>query len=177
MATLEAIQAKIKKLQQQANVLQVKSQRAAIAEIHAIMLKNGLTLEHIPEPAPGRRAAKGANTPVNKGLKTKGKLPPMYANPKTGETWSGRARPPAWIKDVKDRRKFLIDKNGDANGIALKIAKAAKNGKAKAAAKKPVAPRYKDPESGATWSGRGRAPAWIAAVEDRTPYLIEQVGA
>ncbi|SOE64271.1 H-NS histone family protein [Caballeronia arationis] len=30
-----------------------------------------------------------------------------HLNPKTGETWSGHARPPAWIRDVKDRTKFL----------------------------------------------------------------------
>jgi len=26
----------------------------------------------------------------------------------------------------------------------------------------PVAPKYQDPKSGLTWTGRGRAPAWIA---------------
>ncbi|WP_375508490.1 H-NS family nucleoid-associated regulatory protein, partial [uncultured Caballeronia sp.] len=38
-----------------------------------------------------------------------GKLPAKYRDPKTGATWSGWARPPAWIKDVKDRTKYLID--------------------------------------------------------------------
>lgn len=32
---------------------------------------------------------------------------PMYINPKTGQTWSGRGRPPAWIVN-QDRSKFLI---------------------------------------------------------------------
>ncbi|WP_234775318.1 H-NS family nucleoid-associated regulatory protein [Paraburkholderia tropica] len=31
---------------------------------------------------------------------------------------------------------------------------------------------YPDPKSGATWSGRGRAPAWIASAKDRTRFLI-----
>lgn len=31
-----------------------------------------------------------------------------YQNPRTGETWSGRGRAPAWIKDVANRDKFLI---------------------------------------------------------------------
>jgi len=31
-----------------------------------------------------------------------------YLNPKTGETWSGRGRAPAWIKDAPNRDKFLI---------------------------------------------------------------------
>ncbi|KVD77314.1 DNA-binding protein [Burkholderia sp. ABCPW 14] len=33
-------------------------------------------------------------------------------------------------------------------------------------------PRYRDPETGATWTGRGRAPAWIAG-QDRERFLIE----
>jgi hypothetical protein len=31
---------------------------------------------------------------------------------------------------------------------------------------------YKDPKSGATWSGRGRAPAWLAGAKDRAKFLI-----
>jgi DNA-binding protein H-NS len=37
-----------------------------------------------------------------------------------------------------------------------------------------AAARYRDPKSGATWTGRGRAPAWIAGAKDRTRFLIEQ---
>ncbi|WP_162498996.1 MULTISPECIES: H-NS histone family protein [Burkholderia] len=33
-------------------------------------------------------------------------------------------------------------------------------------------PRYRDPETGASWTGRGRAPAWIAG-QDRERFLIE----
>lgn len=32
------------------------------------------------------------------------------------------------------------------------------------------APKYRDPETGNTWSGRGRAPKWI--VGDKSNYLI-----
>ncbi|AOJ73380.1 MULTISPECIES: H-NS histone family protein [Burkholderia] len=35
-------------------------------------------------------------------------------------------------------------------------------------------PKYRDPKSGATWSGKGRAPAWIANAKRRERYLIEQ---
>ncbi|KVM99733.1 H-NS family nucleoid-associated regulatory protein [Burkholderia diffusa] len=41
-------------------------------------------------------------------------------------------------------------------------------------ARVPVAPRYRDPKTGATWSGRGRAPHWIAKVKNRDRFLIEQ---
>ena len=34
-----------------------------------------------------------------------------------------------------------------------------------------VAPKYRDPESGKVWSGRGVAPKWIAG-QDREAFLI-----
>lgn len=40
----------------------------------------------------------------------------------------------------------------------------------KAASK--VAAKYRDPASGVTWSGRGKAPLWIRDHEDRTPFQI-----
>ena len=36
-----------------------------------------------------------------------------------------------------------------------------------------VAPKYKDPVTGATWTGRGKPPLWIAG-KDRLNFLIEQ---
>ena len=35
------------------------------------------------------------------------------------------------------------------------------------------APKFRDPKSGLTWSGFGRAPGWIASVRDRTKFLID----
>ena len=34
-----------------------------------------------------------------------------------------------------------------------------------------VAPKYKDPATGATWTGRGKPPRWIAD-KDRAQFLI-----
>jgi DNA-binding protein H-NS len=34
-----------------------------------------------------------------------------------------------------------------------------------------VAPKYRDPATGQTWTGRGKAPKWIDG-KDRTPFLI-----
>jgi len=34
-----------------------------------------------------------------------------------------------------------------------------------------VAPKYRDPETGATWSGRGKPPKWIAG-KDRAEFTI-----
>jgi len=137
MATLEQIQARMKKLQAQAETLIAKRAQAAVDQIRGIMLKHGLTTEDIEARAKARREhAKAATRHAGNGkvktVATKGKLPPKYRDPKTGATWSGHARPPAWIKDVKDRSKFLIDAASAAADTAVVT-------KAKVAAKKPVA--------------------------------------
>ena len=48
--------------------------------------------------------------------------------------------------------------------------------KAERKVRKPVAPKYRDPESGATWSGRGRTPRWLVEAEkagkDRASFSI-----
>ena len=47
---------------------------------------------------------------------------------------------------------------------------------ARAQEHRPVAPKYRHPESGETWTGRGRAPRWLAAAEQsgakREQFLI-----
>lgn len=43
-----------------------------------------------------------------------------------------------------------------------------KNGKAR----EPVAAKYRDPVSGATWTGRGRAPLWLNG-ESKEVFLIK----
>jgi DNA-binding protein H-NS len=34
--------------------------------------------------------------------------------------------------------------------------------------------KYRDPKSGAEWTGRGRAPKWIATARNRDRFLIAQ---
>jgi DNA-binding protein H-NS len=57
-----------------------------------------------------------------------------------------------------------------ATALKAKATKAAKPAKAPKAAKKSsgdkraaVAPKYRDSDSGQTWTGRGKAPTWLAA--------------
>lgn len=191
MATLEQIQAHMKKLQTQADALIAKKAQAAVDQIRELMIKHGLTTADIEARAKVKRDANAAtgrvaNVKIVKpAASAKGKLPPKYRNAKTGETWSGYARPPAWIKDVKDRSKFLI-----ASGTDTALATVARTGsKAKAAAKRaaavagatankgqrkgPQPAKYLDPKTGATWSGRGPAPTWLAAAKDRAKFLID----
>ena len=117
MATLEQIQARMKKLQAQAEVLLAKRAQAAVDQIRELMIKHGLTTVDIEARAKARREAKVAGRRLSNGAASaKGKMPPKYRDPKTGATWSGHARSPAWIKNVKDRTRFLID---GAAAIAL----------------------------------------------------------
>ncbi|QCP52470.1 histidine biosynthesis protein HisIE [Trinickia violacea] len=173
MATLEQIQAKLQKLQAQADALVAKKSSAIIDKIRELMAQNDLTTADIeahtgPVKGGAKRAGKLAVAAVEKpAASATGKLPPKYLNPKTGETWSGHARPPAWIKDVKDRSKFLI-----AGGVVSSAPSAAKPKRTGAYVRGPQPPMYRDPKSGSTWSGRGRAPAWIAEAKDRNKFLI-----
>jgi DNA-binding protein H-NS len=58
---------------------------------------------------------------------------------------------------------------GATKGRKPKAAKPAKTGKAKVAkvakVRKPVAAKYRNAATGETWSGRGKAPKWLAAME------------
>lgn len=140
MATLEQIQSRMKKLQAQAEVLLAKRAQAAVNQIRELMLKHGLTTTDIEARAKARREAKAAGRHLTNGVSklaagAKGKMPPKYRDPKTGATWSGHARPPAWIKNVKDRTRYLIDAAAStAHEVASATKPAAKT--RKAAAKK-----------------------------------------
>ena len=145
MATLEIIQARIKKLQSQAEALIAQGAQGALDQIRELMIKHGLTTEDIERRAKARRERErkvrlGVSS-GKAGIKAavKGKLPPKYRDPKTGATWSGHARPPAWIKDVKDRSKFLIDAAAAAAEPAVTAKAVTKKAAAKSAGKKTAA--------------------------------------
>jgi DNA-binding protein H-NS len=137
MATLEQIQTRLKRLQAQADAIIAKRAQGALDQIRELMIKHGLTTRDIEARAKARRerARLGlANGKMKSAGAAKGKLPPKYRDPKTGATWSGHARPPAWIKNVKDRSKFLIDGGSAAAGVS--VTPGAKTAAKKAAAKK-----------------------------------------
>jgi DNA-binding protein H-NS len=170
MPTLEQIEAKMIKLQAQAEVLIAKRAQSVIGDIRKLMEEHGLTPADIAahfgtRKRPGRAAGAASKSgpkraTVAKSAKTaaKEKMPAKYINRKTGETWSGHARPPAWIKDVKDRTKFLIDgASVAANTGATSKAKPA--GKTAAASKKTAAKKVVTRKSAATKKGTTKATA------------------
>lgn len=178
MATLESLQAKIKKLEQQAESLVTKQASSVIEKIRSLMAEHGLTTADIKahERSKGRLGKTGTAATSKKSA-----VAVRYRDPKSGATWSGRGRAPLWIAGAKNRDKFLVE----GSAVAAKPASA---GKAKVVAKKtlkavgarsgagqPKGPQpalYRDPKTGSTWSGRGRAPGWIAGAEDRRKFLI-----
>jgi DNA-binding protein H-NS len=142
-----------------------KETATVLKTIHQLMEKHGLTTADIDGHVGGKQRAKKAAT---KTVGKKSTAAVKYRDPKTGTTWTGHGRAPSWIAAAKNRDKFLVD------GITS-AAKPASVSKVQAAGnyvRGPQPAMYKDPKSGATWSGRGRAPAWLVGAKDRKKYLI-----
>lgn len=164
MATLQSIQARIAKLQAQAESLATTKSSAVLEKIRVLMDKHAVTVADIEAFVGKRRGRKPGKTVAAK----QGASAAKYRDPKTGATWTGHGRAPAWIANAKDRSKFLVA------GAAPKSAAAVKAPKAGNYVRGPQPPKYRDPKTGATWSGRGIAPAWLAGAKDRSKFLIEK---
>jgi DNA-binding protein H-NS len=165
MATLESIETRIKRLQEQAEAIKAKQSSATLDRIRDLMEQHGLILADI-EAYIGKNK-RGATRST--AIATHATPTAKYADPKTGATWSGHGRAPAGIANGKDRSKSLVDENASSASLAA----ATKEKKRGQYIRGPQPPKYRDPKSGATWSGRGPAPAWLAGAKDRTKFLIE----
>ncbi|KZK32397.1 histone [Delftia sp. GW456-R20] len=71
----------------------------AVASVRELISQYNLTAEDIFPAQRGRRQASQASPSVAR-----------YRDPSTGATWTGRGKPPNWIKD-KDRTKYEIQGN------------------------------------------------------------------
>ncbi len=56
-------------------------------------------------------------------------------------------------------------------GITIKDL--SKSSKSSASKRDAVPPKYRDPVTGKTWTGRGKPPKWIADAKNRDQYLIK----
>ena len=194
MATLEQIQARVKRLQTQAEALLAKKTQAAVDQIRKLMLEHGLTTADIEARASAKRVAKGQKVSVaaveaKVANVARAKALPKYQHPKTGATWTGHGRAPTWIAEAGDRSKFLITGAAEATvatttspaskqtTVVRKASKTVGAAAHKGQRKGPQPALYRDPKSGATWSGRGPAPAWLSSVKDRARFLIDGAGA
>jgi DNA-binding protein H-NS len=139
MVTLDAVNLKIAKLQKQAAAIVEKQSSIGLEKIRDLMHKHGLSLADIEGfvgKRRGRKPSKAAANGAAKSARTKAQpVAAKYVDPKSGATWSGRGRAPAWIKDVKDRSRFLIDGGSTEKVASKKTAPAKKSAGKRAAAK------------------------------------------
>lgn len=163
MATLEKVQSQIAKLQARADALIKNQSSVVIGKIRELMDRHGLTIADIDAHAGGKKRGRKPGSKATIKTATSAK----YRDLKTGATWTGHGRAPAWIASAKDRTRFLIDVNTvQPAAVAKSVAKTGNYVRGH------QAPKYRDPGSGATWSGRGRAPAWLVGTKDRSKFLI-----
>jgi DNA-binding protein H-NS len=140
MATLDAINLKIAKLQKQATTIAEKQTSVGLTKIRDLMHKHGLTVADIEGFVGKKRGRKPAAAGAKAAVKSAvvHHVAPKYADPKTGATWSGRGLAPLWIRDVKNRSKFLIEAGATTKDAGAKAAPAKKAAAKRAVAKKAV---------------------------------------
>ncbi|KVK74270.1 DNA-binding protein [Burkholderia cepacia] len=97
MATYKELKAQMDALAEKTETARVAEFQSVVDDIRAKVAEYGVTEKDIF----GSRRGRSANA-------DKAPVEAKYRDPKTGATWSGRGRAPAWIKDAKNRNRFLI---------------------------------------------------------------------
>lgn len=95
MTTYQELLAQRKALDEQIKEARAVELKSAVSEIQRIVAEFGLSPTDVFPNTRTRRFTKGKM------------VEPKYRNSATGATWTGRGKPPAWIKD-KDRTQFAI---------------------------------------------------------------------
>ncbi len=109
MQTFEQIQQQIVDLQKQADAMRKQAMAAAIKEIKRLVSLYSLgyaDLGLVPQSAKGSAGAVKAKTEkpakAKKGIKKsstdkRAAVAPKYRDNETGQTWTGRGKPPKWL--------------------------------------------------------------------------------
>lgn len=84
-------------LDQKINEARKQALSSAIAQVRSLIAEHGLTAQDVFPSGRGGKAV-NANTV---------KVAPKYRDPATGQTWTGRGKPPRWIQG-QDRAQFVI---------------------------------------------------------------------
>ena len=95
MKTYKELQLEIRDLQAKAEKQRQAEIQKAVDDIKDKMREYGITVDDL---APAKKARKTGAT---------GTVKPKYRNPETGDTWTGRGKPPRWIAG-KDKNQYLI---------------------------------------------------------------------
>jgi DNA-binding protein H-NS len=123
MATYVELKEQAEDLMRQAEAARKSEIGAAIAEIKAKMAAYGITLDDLGgkakaargrKPKGGKAAAKAAKPAkaTAKPAKVRKPVAVKYRNAETNETWTGRGKPPTWLKTQeatgRKREEFLV---------------------------------------------------------------------
>lgn len=136
--------------------------KAAVADINEVIATYDLAAADLKFSGPGPSAASpGSKVRSTSKSAVSGA---KYADGK-GNTWGGRGPRPAWLRNAMSAGKglesfFVSAENAaaPARDPALRSASAVRSPRK---AGFTVAPKYRHPGSGDTWSGRGSAPRWL----------------
>jgi DNA-binding protein H-NS len=168
------IKSAIAKLEKEAAALREAETTKVIAQIKESIATFGLTVEHLF--GRGAKALKAAAGKALGGAKParKGAGVPKYRHPKTGKTWTGFGKAPAWIATARNRDKFLIEPSGVVAAPSVEKAVAPVAAVAKKATRKArsvAAPVKKSIRA------RKLAPAAVAAPETRAAKPVAKKAA
>jgi DNA-binding protein H-NS len=97
MSTYKELLQQRENLEKQIQEARQRENQEAIAKVRALVADFELTAEDIFGTP--RKAGKPGSTGQ--------KVPPKYRNSATGDTWTGRGKPPKWIEG-QDRAQYLI---------------------------------------------------------------------
>lgn len=102
MTTYKELLQQREALERQISEARQRENTQALSQVRALVADFDLTPEDVFPSAKTRATKAGSEKSTSKT-----KVAPKYRNPATGDTWTGRGKPPRWIQD-QERAQFLI---------------------------------------------------------------------
>lgn len=111
--TITRLRAQIKKLQSQLDRALVKRRAIEVQRILQVMRGHSLTADDIQQAlASAPKARRTQKMPRADDARTRTPIAPKYRDQATGDTWTGRGKPPRWLSAAEragtSREAFLI---------------------------------------------------------------------
>ena len=159
MKTYAAIKAEIAKLEKAADAARKTEVAGVVGRIKEAIAAYSLTAQDLGLGL-GLKSAKVANgVSRSRSVSRPAAGVPKYRDPSTGQTWTGRGRPPQWIVDANDRDAFLIASASKSNGRTSRRFGSTKKVKAAATKRRMAAPKTRSATTPAPASTEGASEA------------------